>query len=121
MKSARNVSVDGSVISPSSRNSSGLYRMYASGEVIWRALQKLRTARSDCCPTAVPIGPIEAPITAAGRWWKEFWPHGRDAQSIAFFRAPGIERLYSGVTKRTASDREMASLRATASGGYAAS
>jgi hypothetical protein len=41
---------------------------------------------------------MEAPITAAGMWSKEFWPHGRDAQSIAFFKAPGIERLYSGVT-----------------------
>ena len=43
-------------------------------------------------------------MTAAGMWSKEFWPHGRDAQSMAFFRAPGMERLYSGVTKRTASD-----------------
>ena len=25
-------------------------------------------------------------------------PHGRDAQSIAFFNAPGIDRLYSGLT-----------------------
>jgi hypothetical protein len=52
---------------------------------------------------AVPIWPTEAPITAAGMWSKEFCPHGRDAQSIAFFNAPGIERLYSGVTKRIAS------------------
>ena len=36
------------------------------------------------------------PITAAGMWSKEFCPHGRDAQSIAFFNAPGMERLYSG-------------------------
>jgi hypothetical protein len=47
--------------------------------------------------------------------------HGRDAQSMAFFNAPGIERLYSGVTNRTASEREIASISAVASGGYFAS
>ena len=56
-------------------------------------------------------------MTAAGTWLKEFWPHGRDAQSMAFFRAPGIDRLYSGVTKRTADDAEIASLRARGSAG----
>src|SRR3954468_23745903 len=103
--------------SPSSRKRSGVNWMYASGEVICRALQKLRTARRDCWPTAVPIAPMDAPITPAGMWWKEFCPHGREAQSIAFFSAPGMERLYSGVTKSTASEREMASLSAVASGG----
>ena len=61
--------------------------MYASGEVICRALQKLRTPRRLCWPMAVPSWPAEAPITAAGMWSKEFCPHGRDAQSMAFFRA----------------------------------
>ena len=65
----------------------------------------------------MPIWPIEAPITAAGMWWKEFCPHGRDAQSMAFFNAPGIDRLYSGVTNRTASAAAIASLSAVASGG----
>jgi hypothetical protein len=37
-------------------------------------------------------------------WSNAFWPHGREAQSMAFFSAPGIDRLYSGVTNRTASD-----------------
>jgi hypothetical protein len=36
-------------------------------------------------------------MIAAGMWSKEFCPHGRDAQSMAFFSAPGMERLYSGV------------------------
>jgi hypothetical protein len=36
---------------------------------------------------------------------------------MAFFSAPGIERLYSGVTNKTASDRLIASLSAVASGG----
>jgi hypothetical protein len=66
---------------------------------------------------AVPICPMDAPITAAGMWSKEFWPHGREAQSIAFFSAPGMERLYSGVTNRIASDRAIASFSARASGG----
>ena len=56
-------------------------------------------------------------MTAAGMWSKEFCPHGRDAQSIAFFNAPGIDRLYSGVTNRTASTAAIASLSAPASGG----
>src|SRR3954469_7863433 len=95
--------------------------MYASGEVICRALQKLRTPRRDCWASAVPIAPIDAPITPAGMWWNEFCPHGREAQSMAFFRAPGMERLYSGVTKSSASDRAIASFSARASGGYSAS
>jgi len=66
---------------------------------------------------AVPIWPMEAPITAAGMWSKEFSPHGRDAQSIAFFKAPGIERLYSGVTKSTAATAAIDALSALASGG----
>ena len=40
---------------------------------------------------------------------------------MAFFNPPGIERLYSGVTKSTASERAIASLRAFPSGGYAES
>ena len=66
---------------------------------------------------AVPIWPTEAPITAAGMWSKEFCPHGRDAQSIAFFNAPGMERLYSGVTKSIASTAAIDALSARASGG----
>lgn len=66
------------------------------GAVIWRALQKLSTARRLCWATAVPIWPIDAPITPAGMWSKAFWPQGREAQSMAFLSAPGIERLYSG-------------------------
>ena len=60
-------------------------------------------------------------MTAAGMWSNEFWPHGRDAQSMAFFSAPGIDRLYSGVTNSTASDAAIASLSAMASGGKSAS
>lgn len=31
---------------------------------------------------------------------KEFVPQGREPQSMAFFRAPGMERLYSGEMNR---------------------
>lgn len=117
MKFWRNVVVSASEISPDSANTSGRKWMYASGAVIWRALQKLSTPRRLCCATAVPICPIDAPITAAGMWSNEFCPHGREAQSIAFFNAPGMDRLYSGVTNRTASDAARASLSARASGG----
>jgi hypothetical protein len=40
---------------------------------------------------------------------------------MAFFNAPGMERLYSGVTNRMASDWWIASLSAVASGGKLAS
>jgi hypothetical protein len=46
-------------------------------------------------------------MIAEGFLVKEFSPKGRLAQSMAFFKAPGIERLYSGVTNRTASTAEM--------------
>ena len=53
-------------------------------------------------------------MIADGFLVKEFWPYGRLAQSIAFFSPPGIERLYSGVTKRTASTAAMADLKSFA-------
>ena len=66
-------------------------------------LQKLRILFRCCWPTAVPIAPGEVPMIPEGFLVKEFCPQGRLAQSMAFFRPPGIERLYSGVTKRIAS------------------
>ena len=62
--------------------------MYASGAVIWRALPKQITARRLCLVKAVPICPMDAPIMTVGTWSNEFWPHGRNAQSMAFFKAP---------------------------------
>src|SRR6476659_1879646 len=95
--------------------------MYASTEFISGELQKARMLRKCCCATAVPIFPGEVPITPEGLRAKAFFPYGRLAQSMAFFNAPGIERLYSGVTKRTASTAAMASLKARALGGKSAS
>ena len=75
------------------------------------------TLRKCCWPTAVPIEPGDVPITADGFLVNAFWPHGLLAQSIAFLSAPGIERLYSGVTNRTASTLAMASLNRFATSG----
>src|SRR6185295_8388951 len=73
--------------------------------------------RRCCCPIAVPILPGDVPMTAEGLRANEFLPYGRLAQSIAFFNAPGIERLYSGVTNSTASTEAIASLNVRATGG----
>ena len=69
----------------------------------------------------MPIAPGEVPITPEGLRANEFLPHGRLAQSIAFFSPPGIERLNSGVTNSTASTSAIACLNARATGGKSAS
>jgi hypothetical protein len=77
--------------------------MYASTEFMSGELQNAITPRRLCCASAVPIGPIDAPMIADGLRAKEFSPQGRLAQSMSFLSPPGMERLYSGVTKRIAS------------------
>ena len=42
---------------------------------------------------------------------------GRDSQSIAFLKTPGIELLYSGVTISSASAPTIASFKAVTAGG----
>ena len=42
-------------------------------------------------------------MTPAGLPSQTLWPYGREPMSIAFFRTPGTDRLYSGVAKMTAS------------------
>lgn len=109
--------MDGSVTSPSGVMSPGLKWMYASTVFISGELQNASTPRRLCCASAVPSDPIDAPMIADGLRVKAFWPQGRLAQSIAFFRPPGIERLYSGVTNRMASLSSIAFLNARATGG----
>lgn len=58
-----------------------------------------RQTRKCCCAIAVLILPVDTPKMPAGLPFHELFPAGRDAWSIAFFNTPGIERLYSGVTK----------------------
>jgi hypothetical protein len=88
------------------------FDQFISGE-----LQNARKLRRCCCATAVPIFPGDVPITADGFRVNAFLPSGRLAQSMAFFNAPGIERLYSGVTNRTASTAAIAFLNSVATGG----
>src|SRR5215217_690139 len=97
--------------------SPGVNSMYASTAFIIGELQKERMLLRCCWPTAVPIFPGDVPIIADGLRANEFFPHGRLAQSIAFLSPPGIDRLYSGVTKRTASTEAIASFSARAAGG----
>src|SRR5215510_9408879 len=101
--------------------SPGVNWMYASGEFICGELQKPKTLRKCCCAIAVPIAPGDVPITAEGFRANAFSPYGLLAQSIAFLSAPGIDRLYSGVTNNTASTSKMACLKTRATGGKSAS
>jgi len=47
-----------------------------------------------------PKPPVLAPMTATGLLPMVFVAIGRDTQSSAFLSTPGIDELYSGVTKR---------------------
>src|SRR3954467_12127266 len=95
----------------------GVNSMYASMAFMRGELQKARMLRRCCCATAVPILPGDVPIIADGFLVNALVPYGRLAQSIAFFNAPGIDRLYSGVTNNTASTSAMACLNAVATAG----
>ena len=77
-----------------------------------------RTLRSSPCAQTAPNIPVLAPMTTAGLARSAFSGNGREAQSSAFFSAPGIEELYSGVLMRTASAAASASRSAaTVAGG----
>jgi len=56
-----------------------------------------------------PKEPVDAPITATGLFASEAASRGLDAQSIAFFRRPGSEPLYSGVAISSTSAATMRS------------
>src|SRR6187200_1643779 len=113
----RNCSIDSLATRPSAVIRPGSNWTYASTEFIRGELQNARMLRRCCWPTAVPIFPGDVPMTPDGLRVNEFVPYGRLAQSIAFLRPPGIDRLYSGVTNSTASTAAIASLRALATGG----
>jgi hypothetical protein len=65
--------------------------------------------------------PGEAPMIAVGLRANELRLRGRDPQSIAFFSAPGIERLYSGETIRMPSADSTAALKSSAGCGISGS
>jgi hypothetical protein len=63
---------------------------------------------------------VLAPTTATGLLRSAAVAFGRDSQSTAFLSWPGMDELYSGVAKRTASASATAArIRATAAGSEA--
>ena len=73
--------------------------------------------RSSACAQTAPKSPVLAPITATGFSRQALSGNGRDAQSSAVLRPPGIEPLCSGVAIRTApADAIVRRSRRTASG-----
>src|SRR5207253_6159177 len=99
--SARPARISSSVSSPSSK------RVWACGTgsstSSTRAPSAARTLRSSACAQAAPNAPVVAPTTATGLFRSTFVATGREIQSIAFFSWPGMDVLYSGVAKSTAS------------------
>src|SRR5207237_928881 len=67
-----------------------------------RAPSAASTFRSSACAQAAPKAPVLAPTTTTGLFRRAFVATGRETQSIAFFKCPGMDVLYSGVAKRTA-------------------
>ena len=58
-------------------------------------------------PRSLRTRPVVAPATATVLFRSQLPRCRAETQSIAFFRTPGIEPLYSGVTKRSASASSM--------------
>src|SRR3954451_1951383 len=81
------------------------------------APEVLSTLRTSACAHTAPKSPVLAPITAAGLSRRTLSGNGREAQSSAFFSAPGSEALYSGVAIRIASASSIASRRSWTAGG----
>jgi hypothetical protein len=76
-----------------------------------------RTLRVSAWAQTAPNMPLEAPTTAAGLPRRGLVACGREAQSRAFLRTPGMEALYSGVATRTASAPAIASRSAVTGAG----
>ena len=94
----RSVELEGVLGALPTGNSASITRAPAAASVL----------RSSACAHTAPNIPVLAPITAAGLLRRAAPADGREAQSIAFFSAPGIEELYSGVANRSASASEIA-------------
>ena len=81
----------------------------------------LKIARSASWARMVPDFPDDAPMSATGFWHSTLRRGGIDAQSMAFFKNPGMEKLYSGDAIRSASAAAMASIRRATGGSRAGS
>jgi hypothetical protein len=75
----------------------------ASSTSATRAPVAPSTLRSSAWAQTAPNIPVLAPITATGLLRSGLLAGGRDTQSMAFLSTPGIDELYSGVAKSTAS------------------
>src|SRR5437867_5512294 len=106
---------------PSSVRPSSSNRVWACGtgssRSSTRAPSAARTLRSSACAQTAPKAPVLAPTTATGLFRNAFVATGRETQSIAFFSWPGMEALYSGVEKSTASAFAIASFKRATLGG----
>ena len=78
---------------------------------IVRAPRAPRTLRVSSAAQTPPNIPVLDDITAAGLFRTGDSTSGRDAQSSAFLRTPGIDELYSGVEISTASASSSAALK----------
>ena len=77
--------------------------MTGSSRSTTRAPTPPSTLRSSACAQTAPNMPVLAPTTATSLPLHGLAASGRESQSRAFFRKPGIEWLYSGVANRIAS------------------
>ena len=82
--------------------------MKISGLFSVKASRNIMHLRRSYCTRAPPTGPGEADCSATGLPAKG-WFCNRETQSIAFFRPPGMPKLYSGVQKITPSAARIAS------------
>ena len=76
-----------------------------------------RDGMDACTGTLVNYSNTPAEMIAAGLPARAESPWGREAQSIAFFKAPGAEALYSGVTINRASAASICSRRSSTDAG----
>src|SRR5262245_59926529 len=70
---------------------SAAFPVITSGWLMAYTFRNTNTCRRWYWARAVPVPPIDAPMIAAGLPLHALSPCGRDAQSMAFFRTPGIE------------------------------
>ena len=66
-----------------------------------------RIRRRSCCAQIAPYSPVVAPAMATVLFRSQLPRCRAETQSIAFFKTPVVDPLYSGVTRRSASASSM--------------
>jgi 4-amino-4-deoxy-L-arabinose transferase-like glycosyltransferase len=107
MNLRRNSRVSAFVTCPSASTSFATPPMYASGCCIAGMSRNTSDWRRWWLAPNAESAPGDTLTTAAGLRTQALLPYGREPTSMAFLSAPGTERLYSGVTKRTPSAAPM--------------